>query len=364
MKLLLATGGTGGHIFPAIALADEIKRRNSAHDVLFVGATGGMETELIPKAGYSIKTIEIRGIRRHWNLKSIWENLQLPWVLWKANQKAKEIIGNFQPSVVCGFGGYASYPIVNAAADLHYQTAIAEQNAFPGIANKRLASKVNRIFLGDSAAIRWLPKDKCLTTGNPVRLPNELPDQKTARKLLNLNPNIPTLVILGGSLGATTINQSILRYVSTIQAHSIQVLWQCGKKQFDYYRERVSPLVESIHLLPFIENMSAAYAAADLVICRAGAMTIAELIHTSQPAILVPSPNVAENHQTHNALSLVERNAAKLIHDQEAIEKLIPEAIRLLETPDELAQLKQAIQAIEKPNAVGKMADVIESLAF
>lgn len=360
-KVVLSGGGTGGHIFPAIAIADEIKRRNPDAEILFVGAEGKMEMEKVPQAGYKIVGLPIIGLKR----KIALSNFLLPFKLIKSMVLARKTLRDFKPQVVIGVGGYASGPTLKAATMLGIPTLIQEQNSFPGKTNKLLATKVNKICVAYEGLERFFPKDKITITGNPVRREMVSIEGKREQALLEfgLSNDKRTILIIGGSLGARTLNQSMIKYLSSLPS-DVQVIWQCGKLYYEQLMAETKDLLpDSVKLMQFVSRMDLAYAAADLVISRAGAISVSELCIVAKPVILVPSPNVAEDHQTKNAMALVMTGSAILVKDAEATYKLLPTAIELLNNESGLTELKTNIVKMGKPNATETIVNCIETLS-
>lgn len=360
-RAIISGGGTGGHIFPALAIAHEIKRRNPEAEILFVGALGKMEMEKVPAAGYKIIGLPIAGFQR----KLTFSNFVLPFKLTKSLYQAYKILKNFKPEVVVGVGGYASGPTLRAAIFAGIPTLIQEQNSFPGKTNKILAGKVNAICTAYEGLEKFFPKEKIVQTGNPVRSEMIAIEGKKeeAYSFFGLNPNKKTILVIGGSLGARTLNESVLDGMKLIEDNQVQVLWQCGKFYFEKMKESLGQTKhEGIHLNEFIARMDLAYAAADIIISRAGAISVSELCLIQKPTILVPSPNVAEDHQTKNAMALVNKNAAILVKDNEAKNELIEKTAELLGSEDKLKQLSEAIAQLGKPNASKMIVDELEKI--
>lgn len=361
MKIIISGGGTGGHIYPAIAIADALKRREPLIDILFVGAEGKMEMEKVPQAGYPIKGLWISGFQRRMSLRNFFFPLKVVHSL----LKCEAIVRSFKPDVVVGVGGYASGPLVKAAVGMGIPSVLQEQNSFPGVTNKLLAKKAKKIFVAYPGMQKYFPEEKIVVTGNPMRGQLVMDISRTeAAKVFVLDPEKKTILAFGGSLGARTINETIRQSYDLIRdRHDIQVLWQIGKLYAENYLD--TPTAKLSHVKPFvfIDSMDLAYAIADIVIARAGAITISELCLIGKPAILVPSPHVAEDHQTHNARSLEKLGAAVLITDGDAPQKAFPEALRLLNSPDELAKLEHNIRLLGKPNAADEIADIIIQIA-
>lgn len=356
LKIIISGGGTGGHIFPAIAIANAIKKRHSDADILFVGANGRMEMTKVPQAGYPIKGLNIAGLQRG----SILKNFFLPFKVLNSVITAKRIIHDFKPNVAVGVGGYASAPLLFAASLSGLPTVIQEQNSFAGITNKILSRWAKKICVAYDGMEKVFPAKKIIKTGNPVRenISHSKIDKKEALAKFGLRADKPVVLIIGGSLGARTINQSVEATFDKVAENNVQLLWQTGKIYFDDYQHFAQKNSE-VKVLQFIDDMDAAYAAADIIISRAGALSIAELQIVGKPVILVPSPNVAEDHQTHNAMALVKQNAAILIKDNEAKFNLIPAAIDLLKNEVLKSQLSTNIHKMAITNAAERIVDEI-----
>ncbi len=372
LKFIISGGGTGGHIFPAISIANALKRKHPDAEFLFVGAEGRMEMEKVPAAGYAIKGLPVSGFDR----SNLLKNFKVIARLFKSISMAKKIVREFNPDVVIGVGGYASGPTLYAANKLHIPTVLQEQNSYAGVTNKLLAKKAAKICVAYDNMERFFPKDKIILTGNPVRaLSIQHSALKTAYEYFGFSPEKKTLLIIGGSLGARTINQSVLNGLDALKNSGIQVLWQTGKFYFGKIREELKikneecktssenaeffMLNSSLIITDFIARMDYAYAVADLVISRAGASSISELCLLGKPSILVPSPNVAEDHQTHNAMALVNKNAAVLVKDCEAHEKLVNTALHLISNNEKLADLGKNILTLALPDSADIIADTI-----
>lgn len=360
-KVIISGGGTGGHIFPAIAIANEIKRRNPEVDILFVGALGKMEMEKVPQAGYKIVGLPIVGLQR----KLTFSNFVLPFKILNSLFQAAKIIKDFKPQVVIGVGGYASGPTLRAAISKGIPTLVQEQNSFPGKTNKILAGKVSTICTAYEGLEKFFPKEKIVLTGNPVR--SEMVEiegkRKEAHDFFGLDSNKKTILIVGGSLGARTLNESLQTHLDKFENSDTQVLWQCGK--FYYPQLKENEAVKSnknIHLNEFIFRMDLAYAVADIIISRAGAIAVSELCLINKPTILVPSPNVAEDHQTKNAMALVTKDAAILIKDLVAKEQMIPAALDLLNNETKQHELIQNIKQLGLPQATEHIVNEIEKI--
>ncbi|MDE5423287.1 undecaprenyldiphospho-muramoylpentapeptide beta-N-acetylglucosaminyltransferase [Ancylomarina sp. DW003] len=358
IKIIVSGGGTGGHIYPAISIANALKAKQDNIEILFVGAEGKMEMEKVPSAGYKIIGLPIRGLQRNFSK----ENLKFFSRLFKSLRKAKQIIKEFKPDVVIGVGGYASGPLLHTANKMGIPSLIQEQNSYAGITNKLLAKKANKICVAYQGMERFFPSDKILMTGNPVRkdLINLEEIKAEAQQFFNLDPNKKTLLVIGGSLGARTINHSIIQNIEAFRNKEIQVIWQCGKFYHKEMKEKLTKAnIDNVQVSDFLSRMDLAYSAADLVISRAGAGTISELCLVKKACILVPSPNVSEDHQTKNAMALVNQDAAIMISDLESRELLVNQSLQLLENEEELAELRKNIALLAKPNAADEIADEI-----
>lgn len=356
-KIIISGGGTGGHIFPAVSIANEIKRREPDTDILFVGAKGGMELSVVPRYEYPIEAVWISGIHRQMNLRNLIRNALFPLKLAVSLMQSMRIVSRFKPEAVVGVGGFASGPLGRIAATRRVPLFLCEANAYPGLVNRWLASKARKILLGNGDAAKYFDKSKVIVTGNPIR-EFDLPSREEAAQTMGLDPNKPTILSLGGSLGALKLNQAWQLGVHEVMEADVQLIWQCGKR----YYERLKPQVmehPNLKLVPFIEDMAAAYASADLIVSRAGGSTISELIALSKPSILVPSPNVAEDHQTKNALSLSEKEAAVLVRDADVEADLVKAALGILTNEDKLNRLKSNISKMEKHNAAVEIVDQI-----
>lgn len=330
LKVILSGGGTGGHIFPAVAIANAIRASVPSADILFVGALGKMEMEKVPAAGYKIIGVPIAGLQRRFT----WSNFKLPFLLFMSMVKTRRIIRDFQPDVVVGTGGYASGPLLRAATGKGIPALIQEQNSYAGITNKVLSRRVQRICVAYAGMERFFPKEKLLLTGNPVR--QDIKQVKNlraeAQAFFKLDKSKKTLLVIGGSLGARTINMAIGAGLAKLAGANIQLIWQTGKSYYAVAMQQAAPYNEKqIYALDFISRMDLAYAAADVVVSRAGASSVSELCNIGMPCILVPSPNVAEDHQTKNAMALVERDAAILVRDAQAGETLVDTAVKLMD---------------------------------
>ncbi|MES2425494.1 MAG: undecaprenyldiphospho-muramoylpentapeptide beta-N-acetylglucosaminyltransferase [Bacteroidota bacterium] len=349
-RIIISGGGTGGHIFPAIAIANALKKLDPATEILFVGANGRMEMEKVPAAGYKIIGLNIQGIQR----KSLWKNLAFPIKLFNSVNKSLQIIRDFKPDAAVGVGGYASGPLLYAASLKGIPYLIQEQNSYAGITNKWLGKKAEKICVAFDGMEQFFPADKLIKTGNPIRKESvDITGKKMkALELYKLSTEKKTIMVTGGSLGARTLNNSILAALDKIIAADVQLIWQTGKF---YYKGIIEQLGENHHpnlrIMEFVNRMDLAYAAADVIISRAGAGTIAELCVVKKPVILVPSPNVAEDHQTKNALALVHDQAAIFVADRDAEEKLIDKALALLNDKELQKKLSDNIGKMALPNA-------------
>ncbi|HHG83987.1 MAG TPA: undecaprenyldiphospho-muramoylpentapeptide beta-N-acetylglucosaminyltransferase [Bacteroidetes bacterium] len=357
-RVIITGGGTGGHIFPAISIGNALRQHDPNTEILFVGAEGGMEMTLVPKAGFNIKSVRISGIARQITLKNIQKNLAFPFKLIGSLSASRRIIKDFRPDVVIGVGGYASGPVGRVASKMGIPLVINEQNAYPGITNKWLAGRASRILLGNAAAAKFFAKSKTKVTGNPVRASLFTGTREGGLKLYGFDPNKSTVLAVGGSLGAKALNDALESGLAELMAADIQLIWQCGKRYYEGLKPRIAEHA-NLRLVPFIEDMASTFAVADLVISRAGASTISELILLNKPSILLPSPNVAEDHQTKNAMSLVDQQAARLVKDVDAKEKLVPTTLELLGNPEKLEALRKGIEKIEKHDAAQEILEEI-----
>jgi UDP-N-acetylglucosamine--N-acetylmuramyl-(pentapeptide) pyrophosphoryl-undecaprenol N-acetylglucosamine transferase len=360
-RLIISGGGTGGHIFPAIAIANAFKERHPDADILFVGAEGRMEMTRVPEAGYKIIGLWISGLQRNLSLS----NLMFPIKLIASYWRAAKIVKEFKPHVVVGTGGYASGPIMIAATRVYVPTLIQEQNSFAGLTNKQVAGKVSKVCVAYEGMENYFPKDKIVLTGNPVRkdLLSVSEKREMALSHFGFTANHKTLLVIGGSLGARTINESVLNSITKLLDAKVQVIWQTGKGYFESIKEKLSDYdLRQIRMFDFLREMDLAYAAADVVISRSGAIAVSELCIAHKPCILVPSPNVAEDHQTKNAMALVNKEAAVLVTDKEATEKLVSEALKLMFDEQLCVKLTDNIGKLAKPNATNEIVDEIEKL--
>ena len=360
-KIIISGGGTGGHIFPAISIANALKSKIPDVDILFVGAKGNMEMQKVPEAGYQIKGLPIKGFNR----KLPHKNIPVIFNLIVSMVKAKKIIKDFKPDAVVGVGGYASGPILRIATQKKIPALIQEQNSYAGITNRLLAKKVNKICVAYNGMSRYFPEGKIIFTGNPVRddLENITNLRQEAIQYFGLDLNLKTLLVLGGSLGAKIINQCILENVNILKANDIQLIWQTGTRFYDEIIQKLSgKSLINLKVKDFISRMDLAYAASDLVITRAGASTISELCLVAKPAVLVPSPNVAEDHQTKNAIALVAENAARFINDDNVLNELIPSVLALIKNDKILNDMSQNISKLAIRNSASLIADEVIKL--
>lgn len=360
-RIIISGGGTGGHVFPAIAIADAIKAIQPTADILFVGARGKIEMDKVPQAGYPIEGLWISGFQRKLTLRNLLFPIKLAWSL----LRSKQIIRRFKPQVAVGVGGFASGPLLEMAVRSGIPALIQEQNSYAGVTNKLLGKRVQKICVAYDGMERFFPADKIVKTGNPVRATffDQQVNRRAAYTHFGLNPNKKTLFVFGGSLGAASINRAMVANTDRIAGlKDIQVLWQVGKLYHDQYKDHPLAKELNIRLLPFVDRMDLAYAAADLVVCRAGAGTISELCQVGQAAILIPSPNVAEDHQTKNAEALVAKDAAVLIADKDASEMIIKKAQEVLEADEIVDKLRENIKKLAQPEAAQAIAKQVLAL--
>ena len=374
LRVIISGGGTGGHIFPAVSIADKLKALNPATEILFVGAEGKMEMEKVPAAGYKIVGLPIVGLQRQLNLKNIINDLSVPFKVLASLRKAKKVIKEFKPQVAIGVGGYASAPLLWAATGMKIPALIQEQNGFAGLTNKKLGGRVQKICVAYEGMERFFPAEKIIMTGNPIRsiIKPCTPEMKEEGvKEYALEPSRRHIFIVGGSLGSARFNQCMKKWISDgcPGIDGVDVLWQCGK----YYKAGVDEFMAEqkaknpealrhIHHTDFIGKMDLAYAAADVVISRSGASSVSELCAARKAVVFVPSPNVAEDHQTHNAIALVRKDAAMIVKDSEAMEKMIPTALELLKDPARIAALEENAGKMALPDAAGKIAEEVYKL--
>lgn len=361
-RIIISGGGTGGHVFPAISVANALRRIDPDIEILFVGAEGRMEMEKVPEAGYKIVGLPVAGFYRSLTTK----NFIVLYKLVTSLFMARKIISEFQPDVVVGVGGYASGPILRQAGKMGIPLLIQEQNSYAGVTNKLLAKKASVICVAYEGMEKYFPAGKIIKTGNPVRqnFDNLENFRSEAISFFRLKKELPVILVLGGSLGAGTINRSLSENISKVASCGCQWLWQTGKNYYEKMNEAViQTAAENISLQPFINRMDYAFAAADIIVSRAGAGTISELCLVGKPVILVPSPNVAEDHQTRNALALTYRNAAIMVKDNEATKRLVDEAIKLVSNKKEKASLSANILKMADRDADARIANEVIKLA-
>ena len=362
LRVIISGGGTGGHIFPAVSIANAIKVIRPDAKILFVGALGRMEMQRVPAAGYEIKGLPICGFDR----KNLLKNIKVLYKIWKSQRMAKQIIKDFKPQVAVGVGGYASGPTLNKAAAMGIPCLIQEQNSYAGVTNKLLAKKAAKICVAYEGMDRFFPADKIILTGNPVRqaLLDTTITREDAIKGLGLNPSKKVVLLVGGSLGARTINESVLQHLDIVKASDVQFIWQTGK----FYSEEIAKRLQgeklpNLKVTDFITDMGTAYKAADLVISRAGASSISEFCLIGKPVILVPSPNVAEDHQTKNALALANRDAAIYVKDAEAPATLLELAVKTVNDEEKLKSLSENVLKLALPDSAEIIAKEVIKLA-
>lgn len=358
---MISGGGTGGHIYPAIAIANSWMESHPESEILFVGALGRMEMQKVPEAGYKILGLPVAGLQRSLTL----DNLSFPIKLLKSLRQAAKIIKDFKPDAVVGVGGYASGPVLFAAQRKGIPTLVQEQNSYAGLTNKLLSKKANTICVAYPEMDKFFPQDKIVYTGNPVR--KDILELEGKREMalthFGLSEGRKTVLILGGSLGAKTLNQAVLKDMNTLEGEGYQLLWQCGKFYFkDMLQIMEDSSLKHIHLREFIREMDLAYAAADIVVSRAGALSVSELSLVGKPVIFIPSPNVAEDHQTKNAMAYVSKDAALILRDEEAIGQLKNKLNDLTSDPDQGKRLGENIKELGKPDAAISIRKEIEKL--
>ena len=363
LRIIISGGGTGGHIFPAVSIANAIKELRPDTDILFVGAEGRMEMHRVPAAGYPIKGLPVAGFDR----KNLLKNIPVLIKLFKSQRLARKIVKDFGPHAAVGVGGYASGPTLKVAGGMGIPTLLQEQNSYAGVTNKLLAKDAKKICVAYEGMERFFDKDKIILTGNPVRqgLRNHQTTREEAIESFGLDPNKRTVLILGGSLGARTINQCLMNHLDKVKASGVQFIWQTGKIYIDEARAAVVQAGElpMLHVTDFISDMATAYSAADLVISRAGAGSISEFCLLQKPVILVPSPNVSEDHQTKNALALVNKNAALYVKDAEANDQLLDKAIDAVNQPELLKNLSKNIAELAFTDSANVIAKEVIKLA-
>ena len=369
LRVIISGGGTGGHIFPALSIAGKLRELNPETEILFVGAEGKMEMEKVPAAGYEIVGLPIVGLQRQLTVKNIINDIQVPFKWIASQRKARRLLKEFKPQIAVGVGGYASAPLLKQATRLGIPTLIQEQNGFAGLTNKMLGSKVGCICVAYEGMERFFPADKIVFSGNPIRSeihPYTDADRAEALKFYGLNPKKRHIFVVGGSLGSGTLNNAMKAWITAgcPGGDDVEVLWQCGK----YYKKGVDEFmygreVPGVQYSDFIARMDLAYAAADVVVSRSGASSVSEICAARKAAVFVPSPNVAEDHQTHNAMALVSRDAALLVRDAEAAEKLLPTALELVHDPERIARIAENVAPLARLDAAQTIADEIYKLA-
>ena len=368
LRVIISGGGTGGHIFPAVSIAGELKKANPETEILFVGAEGKMEMEKVPAAGYKIVGLPIVGLQRQLTLKNIVNDLKVPFKIVASVRRARKIIKEFKPDVAVGVGGYASAPLLWAATRMKLPCLIQEQNGFAGLTNKLLAKKAGSICVAYEGMEKFFPAEKIVLSGNPIR-PEMHPysDEEKAEGIeyYGLDPARKHLLIVGGSLGSGTLNKSMKAWIEAgcPGGEGVEIIWQCGR----YYKAGVDAFMQGrdlpfVHHTDFIGRMDLAYACADAIISRSGASSVSEICATGKAAVFVPSPNVAEDHQTHNAMALVSRDAALMVRDADAANDLMPAALALLDDPERTARISANALAMAKPDAGRTILDEIYKL--
>ena len=368
LRVMISGGGTGGHIFPAVSIADALKRANPESEILFVGAEGRMEMQKVPAAGYRIVGLPVAGLQRKLTLHNIAENLRLPFRLLASLRKAGGLIREFRPDVVVGVGGYASAPLLWQASRRHIPTLIQEQNGFAGLTNRILSKKAGVICVAYDGMERFFPADKIVFTGNPIRSdihPYSPEDRAEGLAHYGFGPGHRQLLVVGGSLGSRTLNRSMMAWIEAgcPGGEDVQVLWQCGS----YYEKEVDAFMEShpdkrIHHSSFISRMDLTYAMSDVIISRSGASSISEICAAGKAAVFVPSPNVAEDHQTHNAMALVRHGAAVMVRDADALQKLLPTAMELIHDPERIAEMERNVSPLARRDAAQAIAEEVYAL--
>ncbi len=354
-RFIISGGGTGGHIFPALAIANGIKKAVPDAEILFIGANGKMEMKRVPEAGYRIEGLDVYGINRSISPRAIVSNLKLPFILMRTMRRAKQIINNFNPDMAIGVGGFASGPALKAANSLGIPTLLQEQNSYPGVTNKILAPNAKKICVAYDGLEKYFPAEKIVMTGNPVRAEIVNIERKNdkAYSFFGFSNEKKTILVVGGSLGAKTINQCMEKGLDELEKMNVQLIWQTGES----YYKTISPELlarqnERIKIMPFIKNMSDAYSIADVIVSRAGALAIAELCIVGVPTILVPFPFAAEDHQTKNAQALVDKNAALMISDANAGAQLMPQLLNLIDDEQLCQNMGENLKKLARPNAI------------
>ena len=370
IRAIISGGGTGGHIFPAVSIANKLKELNPDTEILFVGAEGKMEMEKVPAEGYKIVGLPMVGMQRQLSMKNLMNNLTVPFRVLDSVRRAKAIVKEFKPDVVVGVGGFASAPLLWAATGMHIPAVIQEQNGFAGLTNKLLGGRVQSICVAYEGMEKFFPKEKLVMSGNPIRAAVSQPAtpamKEEAMAYYHLDPSKQHLFVVGGSLGSGTLNRSMRHWIQDgcPGGENVEVIWQCGK----YYKKDTDAFmaaqsnVKGITPYDFIARMDLAYAAADVVISRSGASTVSELCAMGKATIFVPSPNVAEDHQTHNAMALVRKDAALLVKDSDAVDELLSTALALLQSPDRIKQLEKNAGEMALRNAAQVICDEVYKL--
>ncbi|MCR5327147.1 MAG: undecaprenyldiphospho-muramoylpentapeptide beta-N-acetylglucosaminyltransferase [Bacteroidales bacterium] len=365
IRVIISGGGTGGHIFPAVSIARKLKEVNPESEILFVGAQGKMEMEKVPREGFEIIGLPIVGLQRQLTLRNVANDVQVPFKFFGSIAKARRIIKEFKPEIAVGVGGYASAPLLMAATRMHIPALIQEQNGFAGLTNKMLGKKVQSICVAYEGMERFFPADKIILSGNPIRPemhPYSEAEKREGLEFYGFDPAKRHILIVGGSLGSGTLNKAMKSWIEAgcPGGEDVEVLWQCGK----YYKAGIDAFMEGrevpgvIHS-DFISRMDLAYAMADVIVSRSGASSVSEICATAKAAVFVPSPNVAEDHQTHNAMALVRRDAALLVPDAEAQEKLLSTALALVHDPARIAEIEKNAAAMALPDAAQTIVDEI-----
>ena len=368
LRVIISGGGTGGHIFPAISIANKLRELNPETEILFVGAEGKMEMEKVPAAGYKIVGLPIVGLQRKLNAKNLVNDALVPFKLLQSIIKAGRVIREFKPDVAVGVGGYASAPLLRRATAMHIPALIQEQNGFAGLTNKMLGDKVDCICVAYEGMERFFPAEKIVFSGNPIRSeihPYTEADRAEALKFYGLDPEKRHIFIVGGSLGSGTLNNAMKKWIecSCPGGEDVEVLWQCGR----YYKAGIDKFMAGrqlphIHYTDFISRMDLAYAMADVIVSRSGASSVSEICAAGKAAVFVPSPNVAEDHQTHNAMALVKKDAAMLVKDADAADELLPVALKLVHDPEKIAELSKNVTPLARLDAAQTIADEIYKL--
>lgn len=363
LRVIISGGGTGGHIFPAVSIANRFKEVNPETEILFVGANGKMEMEKVPAAGYEIVGLPIVGLQRKLTLRNILFDLTVPFKTLYSRAKARKLIREFKPDIAVGVGGFASAPLLMAATRLHIPSLIQEQNGFAGLTNRMLGKNVQRICVAYEGMERFFPADKIVMTGNPIRSsirPASEEMKAEALRHYGLDASRKHMLVVGGSLGCGTLNRSMMAWIEAGMpgGEDVEVIWQCGK----YYENQVADFMAghpcaNIHWSAFIERMDLAYAAADLMLSRSGASSVSEICACGKACIFVPSPNVAEDHQTHNAMALVSKGAGVLVKDADAVQTLLATAMEMIHDPERIAQIEKNAAAMALPDAAAAIVD-------